>query len=70
MSETVLQKVAEHAYNKYLGPKIRPFCACSTVATMASQIEVRTTNNIPNLKRLIPLKCRYIILKETKESST
>ena len=36
LSETVLQKVAEHAYNKSLPRKVRPFCALSTVATMAS----------------------------------
>ena len=41
LDQTVLQKVAEHAYNKYLTPKVRPFCACSTVATMAEQVNVR-----------------------------
>ena len=35
IDETFLQNVAEHAYSKYLAPKVRPYCACSTVATMA-----------------------------------
>ena len=41
ISETFLQRVAEHAYGKYLAPKVRPYCACSTVATMADQCNVR-----------------------------
>ena len=42
IDEELLQRVAEHAYSQYLAPKIRPFCAVSTVATMADQMKVKS----------------------------
>ena len=35
-SDSVLERVAQHAYNQYIAPKVRPFCAVSTVSTIKS----------------------------------
>ena len=40
LSETILQKAAEHLYNKYLTPKIMPYTALQTMELAATQVRV------------------------------
>ena len=39
-NETILQKCAEHSYNRYLAPKIRPYTAAQTIALMEMPVGV------------------------------
>ena len=56
----LLENVAQHAYNKYLTPKVIPFCAISTVATMGDQMMVSTVAfKLLTLFNLIMLDLRH-----------
>ena len=40
LDETVIQKVAEHLYNRYLQPKILPYVMMDTIEVSAKQVAV------------------------------
>ena len=44
LEETVLQKVAEYLYDKYLRPKVRPYTACRTIELTLQQVNVSVSS--------------------------
>ena len=44
LSETILQKAAEHLYGKYLQPKVMPYTAAQTMALTTKQVTVSATS--------------------------
>ena len=49
LNETVLQKAAEHLYNQYLAPKVRPYTALQTMELAVTQVSVSLLLPLPAL---------------------